>query len=316
MPSTFPRPLAIFAVSALCLCAPVRAAQNPPPVPPARSAPATAAAPKSVAAQPPAQVQFVNEDDDRGARETRDAFNRLLEKHPPSVGRVLKLDPTLMQSPDYLATYPAIAAFLAAHPDVARNPGFFLDNVWDGDRRPTDARSQAYEMWRSLLDGIAVFVVLMTVISSLMWLIRTLIDYRRWARLTRVQQDVHTKLLDRFTNNEDLLNYMRTPAGERFLESAPISLDGDARPMAAPLRRILLGVQAGLVLLCAGVGMQFVARRIPEEVAQGVSGVGVLAVAVGFGFIASAVASYLLSARLGLITPPPGGPAAEPPARA
>ena len=46
--------------------------------------------------------------------------------------------------------------------------------------------------------------------------------HRRWSRLSKIQTDVHNKLLDRFTSNEDLLAYIQTPVGRKFLESAPI----------------------------------------------------------------------------------------------
>ena len=124
----------------------------------------------------------------------------MLEKHPPSLGRVLKLDPALLDSPDYLANYPALAAFLASIRRSRGTPGFFLGRIrFAQEERPLDARGQAIQVWNNMFEGIAVFVVMTTIIGSLMWLIRTMIDYRRWARLTKVQQDVHTKLLDRFT---------------------------------------------------------------------------------------------------------------------
>ena len=54
--------------------------------------------------------------------------------------------------------------------------------------------------------------------------------------------------MDRFTANEDLLAYMQTPAAQRFLESAPLSLEAPSRPVGAPLSRILWSVQVGVVL--------------------------------------------------------------------
>ena len=39
------------------------------------------------------------------------------------------------------------------------------------------------------------------------------------------RRDVHGKLIDRFGNNEELLSYMDTEAGKRFLEAAPIPVD-------------------------------------------------------------------------------------------
>jgi hypothetical protein len=285
--------------AALSVCVPAQAAQSPAPPPAQRAAPA-APAPAPVQAALPVEL------DDRNADRTREEFRRVLEKHPPSLGSVLKLDPTLMSSPEYLVTYPALAAFLAQHPEIARNPAYFLSGVrLDGrEDGPVDARARAFDSWNQMLEGLTVLSGMAIVIGSLMWLIRTMIDYRRWGRLSKVQQEVHTKLLDRFTANEDLLTYMRTPAGQKFLESAPIALDGDARPMAAPLRRILWGLQAGMVLLAGGAGLQFVAGRVPEELSAPTSALGVLAIAIGLGFLASAVASFVLSRRLGLIEEP------------
>jgi hypothetical protein len=74
----------------------------------------------------------------------------------------------------------------------------------------------------------------------------------------------HTKLLDRFTANEEPLAYVQSTAGARFLKSAPISLDGNPRAMGAPFSRILWSMQgcrAGL----RGIGMNYVSRTIDDD---------------------------------------------------
>ena len=93
-------------------------------------------------------------------------------------------------------------------------------------------------------------------IGVLVWLIRTIIDYRRWNRLSKVQTDVHTKLLDRFTANNDLLAYIQSPAGSKFLESSPIKLDAWSaeRGCAARWADSLVGAR-GLVLVAGGIGL-------------------------------------------------------------
>ena len=93
---------------------------------------------------------------------------------------------------------------------------------------------------------------------------------------------------------------MQTPAGRRFLESAPIALDPASRPLGAPFSRVLWSVQAGVVLALGGVGLLFISRRAIPDIAQGLSAIGVLALALGAGFILSAAIAYLLSSRLGL----------------
>src|ERR1043166_2155993 len=64
--------------------------------------------------------------EERDARETRQRLRELLNQYPPSVGRVLQLDPSLLMKTDYMAPYPTLAAFIAQHPEVAHNPAFFV----------------------------------------------------------------------------------------------------------------------------------------------------------------------------------------------
>jgi hypothetical protein len=118
-----------------------------------------------------------------------------------------------------------------------------------------------------------------------------------------VQTDVHTKLLEKFGSNEELLRYAETPAGRRFLESAPIALEPAAPRMSAPFSRILWSIQAGAVLGVAGLGLLYVSSEMVDEIAQFFFSIGVLTLALGVGFGVSAAISFFLSRRLGLFEP-------------
>ncbi len=233
------------------------------------------------------------------ADKTRTQLLEMLNRHPPSLASVLRLDPTLLANADYLAPYPELASFLAQHPEVAHNPAYYVgtphESPWD--RNPQAA---VLRMWENVMQGLMVMTVMLLVTGVLVWLVRTMMDYRRWVRLTRVQTETHTKLLDRLTTQDDLLAYMQTPAGRRFLESAPIALDPASRPLGAPLNRVLWSVQAGVVLALAGVGLLFISSRAIPDIAPGLWAIGILALALGAGFIVSAAIAYLLSSRLGL----------------
>jgi hypothetical protein len=237
--------------------------------------------------------------------ETREALQSVLGKYPPQVARVLKLDPALFGNQAYLANYPALAAFVAQHPEIAHTPAFYLENVWG----PLDVapQSPSERVWRDTMEGVSIFTVILLVTGGFVWLIRTLIEHRRWSRITRTQAEVHNKLLDRFTSNEEVLSYMQTTGGKRFLESAPIPMDAGPRAVSAPIGRILWSVQVGLILAAAGAGLQYVGRNVEKTVAQPLMAMGVLAVAIGAGFLVSAFVSFILSKRLGLL-----GPAASP----
>ena len=96
------------------------------------------------------------------------------------------------------------------------------------------------------LAGLAVLIGFLTVVGTIAWLLRSVIEHRRWLRVSKTHTDTHTKLLDRLTSNEDLMAYMQSPAGRRFLEAAPIPLGAGPRALSAPIGRILWSVQAGL----------------------------------------------------------------------
>jgi len=243
--------------------------------------------------------------DPTDARRVKAQFDELMNQHPPNLRTVFQADPTLLQRPDYLSPYPKIAEFIKQHPEVPRDPQFFVGTVnpWRDyrDRTPTE---QAYQMLEGVLTGLAVFTGLMTVLFVLATLVRQAIGHRRWSRQSKIQTEVHTKILDRLQSNDELLAYIQTPAGQRFLQSGPSPMaDAEPRVLTAPFGRIFWSVQVGVVLLALGIGFWFVQRNVMVEIAPVFSSMGVIAAALGLGAIGSGVVSYLLSVRFGLLKP-------------
>jgi hypothetical protein len=240
------------------------------------------------------------------AESTRQGLMAVLERHPPSVGRVLKLDPTLMRNENYLATYPQLREFLADHPEIPQNAAYYLQGVRIFDDY-SDRWSPQQRLVEATLAGIAGFMAFIVIISTIIWLVKTVVEYRRWNRLSRIQAEVHTKLMDRFSSNEELLTYVQTPSGRRFLESGPSPLQETTPAMSAPLSRILWSVQLGAVLVVSGLGLLFLSGRAILEVRDFFYIAGCLATAIGTGFVVSAAAAYVLSRRLGLLDRPVQG---------
>ncbi len=244
------------------------------------------------------------------AEQTRQTLTQMLAQHPPSLRSVLALDPSLLTNKSYLEPYPELASFLNEHPEVTHNPSFYIGNpdlrrYGNMDLSPSKTiPERTLDFTRDMLAGLAVITGLGIVAALIIWLIRTFLDYRRWTRLTRIQTEVHTKLMDRLTANEELLAYVQSAAGQKFLESAPISLEEAPRRIGAPMGRILLSVQAGIVAIAAGIGLQLVSWHFLVEVQQSVQVFGILAVTLGIGFLLAAGASYLISWKLGLVETP------------
>lgn len=238
-------------------------------------------------AQPPADFTPA-----QNAQNTRQELQNLLWQLPPGVRGVLQNDPSLMERPDYLEPYPALQAFLEQHPEIARNPAFFLG-------RPEDFnRTDPIDVFAGTLAGTGLFLAFLTLVTIVGSVAKQVVDYRRWVRQTRMQTEIHTKILDRMQSNEDLLAYVQTPAGRNFLEFTPASVSPDP---GAPLGRILWSVQAGVVLSALGLGLRFARGTVPEEVAPAFTVLGIIVMSLGLGAVISAAVAYILSARLGLL---------------
>jgi hypothetical protein len=225
-------------------------------------------------------------------QQVRDRFVRLLNQHPPEVAPLVTLDPTLLSNEPFLARYPELAQFVAAHPEIRRNPHYYVQELMNPiERRP---RSN----WQDAVEAVGVGFIISLVAFILTWLVRTLIEQRRWSRLSRTQAEVHNKLLDRFGSTDELLAYIKTPAGSKFLESAPIPLHVDSAGPSTPITRALWSIQVGLIVAAAGLGMLLVSGRFDRETAPGFFAMGTIAACVGGGFILSAIVSMVVSRRL------------------
>jgi len=237
------------------------------------------------------------------ASQTRQDFYEVLNQYPPGLGRVLRMDPTLMTNPEYLSSYPQVAAFIAQYPDIPRNPGFYLERYDPDYRQPSDARQDAVRLWGDVISFTGAFVVFCVVTYALFSLLKYLVEYRRWNRISKVNAEVHNKILDRFASNEEMLAYIDSPAGRRFLEATPIApIAPAASPaVAAPFGRILWCVQVGILLAFLALGLFIISGKVVEEVQQLMLGLSVIGFCLGLGFVLSAGASYLLSRKLGLL---------------
>lgn len=225
-------------------------------------------------------------------QQVRDQFMRLLGQHPREVASLLVLDPTLLSNDPFLARYPELAQFVAAHPEIRRNPHYFVQEL------PNPLAFRPRSSWQDVVEAIGIGFVISLIAFILTWLVRTLIEQRRWSRLSRTQAEVHNKILDRFGSTEELLAYIKSPAGSKFLESAPIPLEFETA-RREPMPRVLWSIQIGLIVAAAGLGMLLVSGRFDPETARGFFAMGTIAACIGGGFILSAIVSMALSRFLG-----------------
>ena len=291
-------PLLVAGALVAAVASPVFAQAPPQPANPPAAPPAVAPAQR-----PAPVVVYQNPERLQNANEVQSELRRILSAYPPSVRQLLAIDPTLMQREDYMAPYPALTAFLQQHPEVVRNPNFYFGSPsYDRPYTDSDRRISAVQ---SVLEGLTFLTGFLTVIALVYALLRQALEYRRWRRQIQIQTEIHTKLLDRMTNNQELLAYIETSAGRRFLESpVPLVAQSPGSSMA-PVARILWSVQIGVVVVAAGIGFWIARATVNDPDLISVFQVmGSLAMSVGVGFVVSALMSWALSQRMGLLAAP------------
>jgi hypothetical protein len=249
---------------------------------------------------------------DRDLAATQKELIQLL-RLSPTLTTVVAHDPSLLANQDYVShNNPQLAEFLAAHPEVARNPDFYLfTHVRAEDGGPDEALERA--VWPELvprndswsaseaLQPTLVLLGFACFLAALVWLIRQLLENRRWGRIFKLQSEVHGRLIDKFSSNQELVGYMETEAGKRFLEAAPIPVGFEPEQrMPNAIARVLTPLQIGIVLVLLGAGF-FMLRNVRIEMHEPMLVLGTIALMPGLGFIISAGIAWVLAGRLGLI---------------
>jgi hypothetical protein len=254
-----------------------------------------------------------------GEKDLADRQDQLLQllRVTPTLAEVISRDPSLLGNADYVNRYnPALERFLEAHPEIAQNPDFYLFNNLHGQNEPpSDALER--KLWPSVarrqedtgtdhrfIEVGVPFLVFLCILGALLWLIHVLLENRRWNRIFKLQSDVHGKLIERFATSEEVLTYMSTEAGKRFLEATPIAVGFErAQPVPSPVARVLTPMQIGIVMMMLGLGLISLRNSIPDGAAP-LLALGIVVLMPGLGFIISAGITWWMSRHFGLFEGP------------
>jgi hypothetical protein len=115
---------------------------------------------------------------------------------------------------------------------------------------------------------------------------------RRQREVLAAQQDLQTRILERFDSAQEFSHFLQTEGGRRFLAGLT-----DERGWR-PARRIMAAVQIGIVITALGLGLFVLANVVGN---REVAWPGIMILFLGLGFLASAAASWLMSKKWGLL---------------
>ena len=229
----------------------------------------------------------------------RGSLDRFLDSHP-EIQREVVNDPARISDPNYIQNHPALQAFLGSHSLVKADPRAYISpESWRFENRQSQTDM--------VLGYIIPFLVFLCCLAGLLSVLRTVLENRRWNRSFKVHEEVHAKLIEKFSSGQDLTAYMTSEAGKRLLQWAPPAMETGVRGMPAAAGRILWALTAGLILSPMGIGL-LVIRGYFADATEPLLIFGTLGLTLGVGFVLSAIISYALSKHLGLISA--GGPGA------
>ena len=164
------------------------------------------------------------------------------------------------------------------------------------------AGTPGYDFGRFMND-VAPMVVFIVFALVTLWILRVVLENRRWNKMVKVQTETHSKLLDRFGSSQEMLAYMQSEAGKKFLES-PIFEGQRQRVSTLPFGRILWSIQIGIVAAFLGAGMLMLSGKVRTEDSMGFTILGTLILTLGVGFLVSGGVSYVLAKYFGLLEKP------------
>ena len=180
----------------------------------------------------------------------------VLRQYPPSLAEVLRLDPSLLTSEQYIATYPGLAAFVARHPEVARNPAYFFGSEHVRSWEDYGPRAAAVRVWRKVINGAQISrssrssPAPSSGWSRCWWTTGAGCDSRRCRLKSTPNYSTDsrpTTICSATSSRQPARSSSSRPPSRSNLRRTP-------RSAGAPFGRIFWSVQAGAVLLLSGLG--------------------------------------------------------------
>jgi hypothetical protein len=108
------------------------------------------------------------------------------------------------------------------------------------------------------------------------------------------QSSVRKALLEKFASAQDLGAFLQTGGGQKFMAELS-SVAGN------PLQSVLDSIHKGIIAIFLGMGFFPLSGGFKQS-GPTITGIGIVLILVGFGFLVSAIVTYLLSRQWGLLS--------------
>jgi hypothetical protein len=144
-------------------------------------------------------------------------------------------------------------------------------------------------------ENLTIAIIISTCACVFGWAVWVIAVNIRRSHSSKQVAELHSRLLDRFAGSQELIAFLEGESGRRYFQA----LESDLKD---PLSRILNGVQLGVVLILLGLSLVAVRSGQSDEIARNtLMLIGIPGIALGVGFLISAVISHRLCKSWGLL---------------
>lgn len=141
-------------------------------------------------------------------------------------------------------------------------------------------------------NGVFVMIVFVSLGSFAMIAFIVWLGVHAKNRKATLQAEVQTRLIDKFSNAPEFVDFLNSDIGKQFLSGI------DKMPKLMARDRIVGGVSRGIIMLLLGIAFLIIWRAADNE---GFLYPGFILAGLGIGFFISTLVSLKLSQKFGLI---------------
>ena len=138
-------------------------------------------------------------------------------------------------------------------------------------------------------EEMSAMIIMPIFFAAVIWIIKLWLDWKRH----RLKNDLQNRLVEKIGNIQDLNNFLQTESGDRFLNSLTVA-GGTAKD------KLIAAFSSGIILSVLGVAFFPIALFFQSE-ARYINAGGIVFLALGIGFLLSALVSYRISKKWGII---------------
>ncbi|MFB0565490.1 MAG: hypothetical protein ACETWK_07405 [Candidatus Aminicenantaceae bacterium] len=121
------------------------------------------------------------------------------------------------------------------------------------------------------------------------WVVWVILEWRKMKH----KKDIQNKIVDKFSNVQELNGFLQTEAGENFLKFLRINGSGIRD-------KLLSSITRGIILAILGIALLIISLIYADEM-KVLMIIGIVIIALGVGFLVSNFISFQLGKKWGII---------------